>query len=64
MMLSNITIFVKEEKDLSEGFDTARGFRQCGPLSFDLFNFVKHRVLHYNGTVFTIQQMSPTASTL
>ena len=31
--------------DLSQPFDTLRGFRQGDPLSCDLFNFVKESVL-------------------
>ena len=43
--------------DLSELFDTVRGFRQSDPLSCDLFNFVMESVLrkavvHPNGTIF------------
>ena len=47
----------KVGKDLSEPLDTVRGFRQGGPLSCDLFNFLLESVLqkagvHRNGTVF------------
>ena len=35
--------------DLSEPFDTVRGFRQGDPLSFDLFNFVTGSVLRKAG---------------
>ena len=42
---------VKVGKDLSEPFDTVRGFRQGDPLSCDLFNFLMESV-HRNGTIF------------
>ena len=44
--------------DLSEPFDTVRGFREGDPLSCDLFNFVMKSVyqrrefINGNGTVF------------
>ena len=43
--------------DLSETFETVRGFRQGNPLSCDLFNFIMESVLrkagvHRNGTIF------------
>ena len=40
MALSNSCSSVKVGKDLSELFDTARGFRQGGSLSCDLLNFI------------------------
>ena len=57
MTLSNSCSYVKEGKDLSESFDTVRGFRQANPLSYDLFNFLLESVLrkagvHCNGTIF------------
>ena len=57
MTLSNSCTSVKVGMDLSETFDTVRGFRQGEPLSCDLFNFVMESVLrkagvHRNGTIF------------
>ena len=55
MMLSNSCS--KVGKDLSEPFETVRGFRQGDSLSCDLFNFLMETVLrkaavHRNGTIF------------
>ena len=57
MTLSNSCSSVKVGMDLSEPFDTVRGFRQGDPLSCDLFNFVMESVLrkagvHRSGTIF------------
>ena len=57
MTLSNSRSVVKVGMDLSEPFDTVRGFRQGDPLSCDLFNFVMESVLrkagpHRSGTIF------------
>ena len=57
MTLSNSCSCVKVGKDLSEPFDTERGFRQGDPISCDLFNFLLVSVLrkagvHRNGTIF------------
>ena len=57
MKLSNSCSSVKVGKDLPVPFDTVRGFRQGGPLSCDLFNFLLESVLrksgvHRNGTIF------------
>ena len=55
--LSNSRSSVKVGMDISEPFDTARGFRQGDPLSCDLFNFVMESVLrkagvHRSATIF------------
>ena len=57
MTLSNSCTSVKVGKDLSEPFDTVRGFRQGVPLSYDVLNFLLESVLrkaelHRNGTIF------------
>ena len=55
MTLSNSCSSVKIGIDLSEPFDTIRGFRQGDPLSCDLFNFIMESVLrkvHRHGTIF------------
>ncbi|XP_050745358.1 uncharacterized protein LOC127011601 [Drosophila biarmipes] len=55
--LSSIISSVKVGTNLSEPFNTVRGFRQGDPLSCDLFNFVMKGVLrkagvHRSGTIF------------
>ena len=57
MMLTNSCSCVKVGKDLSEAFDTVRGFRQGDCLSCDLFSFILESVLqkadvHRIGTIF------------
>ena len=57
MTLSNTCSSVKVGNDLSETFHTERGFRQGGPLSCDLFNFIMEGILrkagvHRKGTIF------------
>ena len=57
MALSNSCSSVKIGEDLSEPFDTVRGFRQGDPLTCDLFNFLMESALrkaavHRNGTIF------------
>ena len=57
MTLSNSCSSVKVGKDISEPFDTVRGFRQGDPLSCNLFNFFMESMLrkadvHRNGTIF------------
>ena len=57
MTLSNSCNSVKVGKDLSEPFDTVRGFREEDTLLCDLFNFIMMSVLwkagvHRNGTIF------------
>ena len=57
MTLSNFWSFFKVAMDLSEPFDTVRGFRQGDPLSCDFFDFVMENVLrkagvHCNGIIF------------
>ncbi|XP_030376840.1 uncharacterized protein LOC115634794 [Scaptodrosophila lebanonensis] len=57
MTLSNTRSSVKVGKDLSEPFDTVRGFRQGDALSCYLFNFLLESVVrkagvHRGGTIF------------
>ena len=57
MTLSNSYSSVKIAMELSEPFDTVRGFTQGNHLSCDLFNFVMESVqrkagVHRNGTIF------------
>ena len=57
MTLSNSRSSVKVGSNLSEPFDTARGFRQGDPLSCALFNLILESVLrksgvHRTGTIF------------
>ena len=49
MTLSNSCSSVKVEMDLSQPFDTMRGFKQDDPLACDLFNFVMKSVLRKAG---------------
>lgn len=52
MTLSNTTSYVKVGTDLSEPFDTVRGFRQGGPLACGIFQITKFTILfersHYD----------------
>ena len=49
MTLRNTTSSVKVGSDLSEPFDTVRGFRQGDPLSCDLFNLIMEAVIRKAG---------------
>ena len=54
MTLSNSWSSVKLGNDVSEPFDTVRGFRQGESLSFDLFmeSALRKAGVHRNGTIF------------
>ena len=57
MPLSNSCSSIKVGMDISEPFDTVRGFRQGYPISCDLYNFVIESVLlkvgvHHNLAIF------------